>query len=548
MLVLGVRYLTGYAVATDVSDRYRAEWPPHPARVFMAMAAAYFETEGDPKERAALEWLEQQAPPAMYASDAGRRCVVTSYVPPNDFRVARYPEKVRDEKIASALAIIPDYRRSRQPRTFPCVRPHDETVYLFWAATPDAPCLAALDQLCAKVIRIGHSSSFVQMWRADSDRVPAANLISDAAGTERMRITSAGVLESLRSSYNREAIERHAALGDAISSSRCEQRHVRGSGTRERRLAIERRIEELTRERDGITPRPPIRPTIGRWRAYRRVSNQPESLAIPSGAFASDMTVLSVIGGPTLGLETTWRVLTAVRDTILSTCGPVVPEWISGHQPDGSPSMRTHLALVPLAFVTDTHADGHLMGVGLVFPKEVGRRERGRGLRGLLFDGHGQPRHLRVVLGRLGEWTLAHEMLSVAPLALRLDTWIAASDTWATVTPTVLDRSPRTHRTKGRASWSSEIAAMIAASCERQGLPAPVQVDVGTTSWHRGAPRAIPGVGGGYPLRPVKHGQPVRPQVHALLRFDRPVAGPLILGAGRFRGYGVCKPLTAGGR
>ncbi len=43
-LTIGWEYLTGYAVATDPNTRERAEWPPHPARVFMAMAAAWFET------------------------------------------------------------------------------------------------------------------------------------------------------------------------------------------------------------------------------------------------------------------------------------------------------------------------------------------------------------------------------------------------------------------------------------------------------------------------------------------------------------------------
>ena len=47
-MILGIRYLTGYAVATDLAQR-RAEWPPHPARIFMAMAAAHFETGADPR-------------------------------------------------------------------------------------------------------------------------------------------------------------------------------------------------------------------------------------------------------------------------------------------------------------------------------------------------------------------------------------------------------------------------------------------------------------------------------------------------------------------
>jgi len=49
-LTIGWQYLTGYAVATDPSSRDRAEWPPHPARVFMALAAAWFETGEDPDE------------------------------------------------------------------------------------------------------------------------------------------------------------------------------------------------------------------------------------------------------------------------------------------------------------------------------------------------------------------------------------------------------------------------------------------------------------------------------------------------------------------
>ena len=42
MIALGIRYLTGYSVSMDLS-RQRAEWPPHPARLCMAMAAAFFE-------------------------------------------------------------------------------------------------------------------------------------------------------------------------------------------------------------------------------------------------------------------------------------------------------------------------------------------------------------------------------------------------------------------------------------------------------------------------------------------------------------------------
>jgi CRISPR-associated protein Csb2 len=32
-------------------------------------------------------------------------------------------------------------------------------------------------------------------------------------------------------------------------------------------------------------------------------------------------------------------------------------------------------------------------------------------------------------------------------------------------------------------------------------------------------------------------------QTHAILTFDRDVQGPVLIGAGRYRGYGLCRPL-----
>ena len=54
MLAFGIRYLNGFVAAAEPDDRERAEWPPHPGRVFMALAAAHFQTGADAAERAAL--------------------------------------------------------------------------------------------------------------------------------------------------------------------------------------------------------------------------------------------------------------------------------------------------------------------------------------------------------------------------------------------------------------------------------------------------------------------------------------------------------------
>lgn len=487
MLAMGIRYLTGYAVATDVSNRIAAEWPPHPARIFMAMVAAHFETGQDANERAALEWLERQDPPAMYVPVGEAREVVTHYVPVNDTS-----NPVKNSKALVPLQNIP-IGRDRQPRQFPRTHLQDDTAYLVWRdAAPGVGCLSALERVCGKVIRIGHSSSLVQMWVPAHDP-PSATIEPALNGVYRLRVPVEGTLDYLAAQYS---------SGGSLAR----------------------------------------RPSISTWQPYQhRRGSPPLSDDLQSDSFDSEIMVLAIDEGSVVGLETTWRFLTALRNVILSTCDPV-PEWISGHRPDRSPSLEPHLAFVPLPFVGHPHADGHLMGVGLAFPRSIPPHERGQALRKMLYDDRGLTRSVKVRLGSLGEWTLVRERRDTPPLTLQAESWTAASDTWTTVTPIVLDRHPKVDRVKDRERWSREIAGIIAESCERQGLPAPVAVDVDKTSWSLGAPRAIPGNGGGYPLMPVKEGQSARQQTHAWLRFDRKISGPLILGAGRYRGYGLCKP------
>src|SRR5438552_1799624 len=96
MLGFGIRYLNGWAMAAaDGPKKERAEWPPHPDRVFMALGAAWFETSQEPAEGDALSWLERQEPPAISASDASPRSALNenrptvSYVPVNDSQRSR---------------------------------------------------------------------------------------------------------------------------------------------------------------------------------------------------------------------------------------------------------------------------------------------------------------------------------------------------------------------------------------------------------------------------------------------------------------------------
>src|SRR4051812_26077525 len=123
MLSLGIRYLNGFAAASEVDNRDHAEWPPHPGRTFMALAAAHFQTGAAAAERAALEWLEAIGAPQMRATrGCFERPVVTGFVPvnpwPGDEERQRKKEHDAGKRPPPPLQSAPGIIRTRQPRTF----------------------------------------------------------------------------------------------------------------------------------------------------------------------------------------------------------------------------------------------------------------------------------------------------------------------------------------------------------------------------------------------------------------------------------------------
>lgn len=565
-LTMGWEYLTGRCVATDPASRQRPEWPPHPGRVFMALAAAWFETGEDEAEGQALRWLETLGDPELGLPEFfSIREVIDCFVPVND---VAGPSK-------AILQSAPGITRDRKARTFPSVWVGDAPCFLHWrhADTTEVQLhRSSLKELCSKVTRIGHSSSLVRMWIAEEDdsHEGAEPWVPDDGLAERqVRRVSEGTLDLLDRQFNRLGREEHQRLTAEIEALVSSKRSIRGQGASQQRALIDRAIETRRETLGRIDSRDPIRPTLGLWTGYRRKEAQAPP-PVPHTAFDSDLLILAQTEGPRLPLASTLAVTRALRGALMAHSGSDIPDWISGHRPNGDPlrNGNQQMAYIPLPFVGTQHADGHLLGAALVFPRSVPRRERGRVLGTFLLEHSGQPRPIRLTLGALGVWTLIKRDWTEARQALQPETWTAhprGATTWATVTPVVLDRFPKSDPVKEREAWQAEVAGIISKSCERLGLSAPVEVAVGTTSWHLGCPRAttkrrplrghpeLPEASAahgdgfpGFPTYPTKGGNGPRPQLHVALRFAEPVVGPLLLCAGRFFGYGLCKPLWGG--
>lgn len=520
MLAFGIQYLNGFAAAAEPDNLERAEWPPHPGRVFMALAAAHFHTGADPQERAALCWLEgserggEITAPAIIASDAIQRAIVKHYVPVND--------KAGPSK--SLLHSLP-LTRDRQDRVFARAWLADDNVYLLWPdLDPPEHHRKALAGLCAKVTRIGHSSSLVQMWLAESGEVGEPTWIpDDARAILHLRVPGPGTLEYLEQQFNEAAIEEYAML-------KVTEAHTDDPKTRR---VTRKRLQETY----GNQPPPQQRPKLSLYSGYAHPRREKATTAAANTVFSPYLIVLQLKSrqGPyqQIDLVSTLAIAARWREAILSHSDGLsdsVRRMLSGHDTKGGPADDPHLAFVPLAFVGHEHADGHLLGMGLALPADLSRDDRREALRAIAA--------VQILkLGPLGVLRADPVTASQPPRNLRPETWTAhpeGATHWSTVTPIVFDRHPKA---KDKAQYQQETTTMIAEACIRIGLPKPREIIVTQVSAHLGVAPSF-----NFPRVQRKDGSERR-HSHAILVFDKPVCGPVLIGAGRFRGYGICRPM-----
>lgn len=557
MLVIEVQLLTGRYVA--IADNRKAtsdavaEWPPHPARLFSAMVAALHDRPAPWifDARTVLETLQCADAPEIEASnvdgdgEVGRRSVCEVFVPVND--VGLYAErdinKIRDAALAveravlaltscedalqrpilkkaiekaqkghvsaiekvvaimdrpsakdkKAVARLLDRRLNPKPRTFPCFIPDHDTIRFQWSRLSLEPKLhKALAALLDRVTRLGHSSSLVR-----------CALATDAKPT----LIPAKVDEDFNYVLR---VMGHSQL------KRLEEQYPIHTATRPRVL--------------------PSRP-----QAYRVVADSATAgpRAYPQGQFDHrDWIVLAAERSLGLSLTRCVDAAKALHRTLVSRAPDA--EFISGKAANRQTTERSHLALVPLPDVGHDYADGHLLGIALVLPRDAvpADRQQARELLArweLEIDAQSPNPRLRLLLvGGLEWWVSREDAPTLA--GLKTGIWCKPARRWVSVTPVALDRNPGNLRSRDRQTRVvafEEARRVISTACTRQGLP-PVRVELSFG----------PLLTGSAPVRdfdpfPQEANRLKRVRVHAELLFDEPVRGPILLGAGRFFGLGL---------
>ncbi|GEC96258.1 hypothetical protein ZRA01_23310 [Zoogloea ramigera] len=365
-----------------------------------------------------------------------------------------------------------DKRKSSHParplhaeRYFPAAFMLGEPIVRYvWSEDVNDAELRQLDKLAASMTHVGTSHSMVvgRFSRAEPTSTP--DWIPDESQPERfLRVTRAGRLDELDRT--------HAQGGSMLRRPLPQAEHLQGYSARHPTL-------------------PEVRPASHRWLAWR-------------------------LRGASWGIDTPEPLARSVRRALLALLGNNAPVAAHGHDHTCS-----HLAFLPISDVGHPHATGHVIGFAIALPGGLAP-EDDSALMAALAMLHS------VILPDRQVARLEPVLVSARlPKALHPSTWCAGrtgATTWSTVTPVILDRTPKRKTPEA-------IASAITQSLVNAGYPAPVEVTVRHTSDFQGAPRALD-VPSPYP------------RYHARVRFAQALCGPVIAGRGRHFGIGLFRPL-----
>lgn len=266
--------------------------------------------------------------------------------------------------------------------------------------------------------------------------------------------------------------------------------------------------------------------------------------------FADRWLVLEHVGGEMPDQHAAALVSRALRAALMSgygRCGQgaAIPAIVSGHEADGAPAVRPHLAIAPLILRQARNAHPGVLGLALI-PPGAGELLLNADFKGALraiapWNAEEHRCELRLV-SRTFDLTFALSGLTPSGIGGRgwqnAASYLAVAKTWATGTPVVLDRHLKA---KGSAARKAEVEALLRQACRNIGLPEPARVVAGKRLAASAAPSADASPRATNWQLPKSLGS--RQLTHATLQFATPVRGPVIIGAGRFAGLGLCRAM-----
>ncbi|QEG35264.1 CRISPR-associated protein, family (Cas_GSU0054) [Bythopirellula goksoeyrii] len=244
------------------------------------------------------------------------------------------------------------------------------------------------------------------------------------------------------------------------------------------------------------------RPQPAAWHGYRN-THSPETI---QGEW-SQLIPLEL--GKPVDLRQVCPLIEAVRKCFLAACEEPMPSWLSGHTKNGDRLQASHVGLVPLADVGNPYSSGIVYGVGLMIPKSIDAVAASLALAPFLEKTSWID--AKTSIGKV-------ESLRKTVFA---DTWCRASKTWGTVTPILLPRWPK----------QESVDSLLLKAIEQAELPVPESIEILQSSPHRG----------GLGMELVS--PPNRYRLHATIKWQSSLAGPVAIGSGRYKGLGFCKAI-----
>jgi CRISPR-associated protein Csb2 len=487
-LAITLRFLDHQPTFHGRADGGEPEWPPSPLRLFQALtdaaASRWRMHQFDDYAKPVLGWLEGLTPPTIITPPRHVGVPVRIAVPNNDLDVWAGPV---------SKGLVPK-KQQNELKTMKTVRPTHilggNDVHYLW----DVPNLVAEDKvvlrLQAAARSITHLGWGVDMVAGNATVISeddAAKLVgerwqptTDRSGTQ-LRVPRSGTLQAL--------MDKHAAFLGRLQN-------------------------------DGFRPVPPLTafhtvgyrrdtdPTSRPWAAFRINSINPDQL------------------NPSFDTSRRCRDVAAwVRHATGTVCGgwpfPNFAAFVHGHNDDGTQ-------------LSGEHADERFMYLPL--PSIERRGDRGEHVgairRVLIAAPPGFQDQLDWIRRRLPGQELVWDdkamgMLNdLPPSDWVLGRYIGTSRVWSTVTPVILHRHD--------IHDAEEMLGLVQEAFQHAGLTDGL-AEKPEVEWRNVGFRAGVDLATRYALADRMTG----PRYHVRVCFAHPVRGPVTVGAGRYRGFGL---------